>query len=299
MDDLRDILRQVRRIEIRARQAVAGIGAGSYRSRFKGQGMEFDEVREYVPGDDVRMIDWNVTARSGRPYIKRYIEERDLTVNVLVDCSGSMAFGAIPGLSHRSKMLCAAEAAAVISVTAMSNNDQIGALAFAEETLVHLSPKRGRKHVMRLVREVLAPRELVSPGSPAHALQELTRVQRRHSVCFVISDFLGEDPELAGSLQQAARRHDVIALRISDPAEARLPETRSPLAIADLEGDEVRVLSGSRANRARYARAYDEHRDRVAATFRGAGCELIDITTDGSVVGALTAFFRKRRRRAA
>ena len=123
MDELRDILRQVRRIELRARQAVAGVGAGAYRSRFKGQGMEFDEVREYTPGDDVRMIDWNVTARSGRPYVKRYQEERDLIVNVLVDASNSMRFGAIPGISPRSKMISAAEAAATIAVTAMKNND--------------------------------------------------------------------------------------------------------------------------------------------------------------------------------
>ena len=256
--------------------------------------MEFDEVREYTPGDDVRLIDWNVTARSGRPYVKRYQEERDLIVNVLVDCSNSMRFGAIPGFSERTKMLCAAEAAATIAVTAMNNNDQIGALTFTDRTKTHLAPKRGRAHVMRLVREIVTPQHDHHQGSVVHALEEFSRVQRRHSICFIISDFLSPEPKLSATLQQIARRHDVIGLRVSDPAEHALPKTRAPIALCDPEGNGVQMIAGSKTNRARYAAAYNTLRNDTKHAFRSANCDLIDLSTDQAVVHALAGFFRRR-----
>nr|MBA3938689.1 DUF58 domain-containing protein [Planctomycetota bacterium] len=172
-DGLAEILRQVKRIEIRTSRLVSGLAAGPYRSAFRGQGMAFEEVREYSPGDDVRSIDWNVTARAGAPYVKVFREERELTVFLLVDVSGSMRFGAIPRVSPRAKLALAAEAAAVVAVSALKNNDRIGLVTFSDRTEVHLAARKGRSHVARLLREVLASRAGTRPTDLAHALDEL------------------------------------------------------------------------------------------------------------------------------
>src|SRR4051812_28706505 len=193
MTDLKDILRQVKRIELRTNRLVSSLAAGRYRSAFRGQGMEFDEGREYTEGDDIRAIEWNVTARAGRPYVKVYREERELTVMLLVDVSASMRFGAIPGLSPRVKIALAAEAAAVVGVTALRNHDRIGLVLFSDRTELHLPARKGRGHAMRLVREVLAAPQLEGAARAtglAESLDELARVAKRRAVCFVVSDFI-------------------------------------------------------------------------------------------------------------
>lgn len=295
--DVADILRQVRRIELRTERLVTSLAAGGYRSAFKGQGMEFDEVREYAAGDDVRAIDWNVTARAGKPYVKVFREERELTIVLVVDVSASMRFGAIPGVSPRAKLALAAEAAAVVGVNALRNGDRLGLVLASDRTERHLAARKGRGHCLRVVREVLAPVDAARGTDLAHALDELVRVARRRAVCFVVSDFLGTDDRFVPALARAARRHDLIGLRVMDPGEAALPATSLPLAIVDPESGAHAVLANGRAARARYAAAWNGARDATAKAFRGAGCDLVDLTTTESAVSALLRFFRQRRRR--
>ncbi|MEK7414688.1 MAG: DUF58 domain-containing protein [Planctomycetota bacterium] len=300
MTDVADILRQVRRIELRTTRLVSSLAAGQYRSAFRGQGMEFDEVREYSTGDDVRAIDWNVTARAGKPYVKVFREERELTVQLLVDVSGSMRFGAIPGVSPRAKLALAAEAAAVVGVTALRNGDRLGLILFSDRTESHVPARRGRGHAMRVVREVLMPTSGSRPTDLVHALDELTRVSRKRTVCFLISDFLGDPakrPALAIALARASRRHDIVGLRVSDPGEATLPRGSSPLVLSDPEGSAVGVFANGSKARATYAAAWAEHRAASERLFRAGGCDLVDLATTESAVTALERFFRQRRRR--
>lgn len=295
-DPVKELLREVRRLELRSRAMVDSLGAGGYRSRFKGQGMEFEEVREYSQGDDVRHIDWNVSARAGRPYVKTFREERELCVNLLVDVSGSMRFGAIPGISSRTKQLLAAQAAAIVAVSALRNNDLIGLVAFSDRCETHLRPRKGRSHAMRLVRECLnlgGPRRRTDP---THALEEFLRTTPKRSIAFLVSDFLDLSPGFGAALARTARRHDLIGLRIADPAEATLPASSCPLPLADPEtGDEI-LVSASRSARRRYAGAYLAQRKVVEGLFGNAGCSLIDIAGD-SVFAAIRSFFQRRRRR--
>ena len=329
------ILAQVRRIEIRTERLVSSLTAGRFRSAFKGTGMEFDEVREYTVGDDVRSIDWNVTARAGKPFVKVFREERELSVVLAVDVSGSMRFGAIPGVSPRAKLALAAEAAAVVGVTALKNGDRLGLVSFTDRTEIHLPPRRGRGHALRVIREVLVPpesprSEVRGPRSPeeassgwfgnftgirrhktsdlgprtsdgratdlAHALDELVRVAKRRCVCFLISDFLHapeRQPAFATALARAARRHDLIGLRVADPAEAVLP-TAGPLVLDDPEGGGSAVLATSKAAANRYAAAYQAARATTTKQFAAAGCDLVDLSTDRGAFTALQAYFGGR-----
>lgn len=296
-----EILRQVKRIEIRTRRLVSSLAAGPYRSAFRGQGMVFEEVREYSAGDDVRLIDWNVTARAGHPYVKVFREERELTVFLLVDVSGSMRFGAIPGVSPRAKLALAAEAAAVVAVTALKNLDRIGLVTFSDRTELHLPARKGRGHVARLLREILAARAGTRPTDLAHALDELVRVSDKRAVCFLVSDFLfsqhATDLRFRDALARAARRHDVVGLRICDPAETALPEGSAPFVLQDPEGDGVGIFAGGAAARRAYADAWRSARDGISSSFRGAGCDLVELSTEQSAFTALARFFRERRRR--
>jgi uncharacterized protein (DUF58 family) len=296
-----EILRQVRRIEIRTNRLVSSLAAGPYRSAFRGQGMAFEEVREYVPGDDVRTIDWNVTARAGTPFVKVFREERELNTFLLVDISGSMRFGMIPGISPRAKLSLAAEAAAVVAITALRNNDRIGLVTFSDRTELHLPTRKGRGHVTRLLREVLASEATNRPTDLAHALDELAHVAKRRSVCFLISDFLftngANDLRFADSLARASRRHDVVGLRIADAAEATLPSGSSPLVLHSPEGEAMGVFANGTRARAAYAHAWQAARTHVEAAFRGADCDLVDLDTAHSAFSALSRFFRERRRR--
>ncbi len=299
MTDVAELLRQVRRIELRTEQLVSALAAGRYRSAFKGQGMEFDEVREYSPGDDVRVIDWNVTARAGKPYVKVFREERELTILLVVDASASMRFGAIPGMSPRVKLALAAEAAAVVGVNALRNNDRLGLILTSDRTELHLPARKGRGHAMRVIREVLAPTTSGRGTDLAHALDELARVVRKRCVCFLVSDFLsdGDQPQrFATALARAGRRHDVIGLRIADPAESDLP-AGGPLVLTDPETGATGVYAGGRGAQRRYREAWTTARLQTAKTFQAAGADLVELTTSDSAVNALMRFFRQRQRR--
>src|ERR1700694_4214611 len=231
----RDVLRQIRRVQIRARRAVEDLLGGEYHSVFKGMGMVFEEVREYQPGDDVRMIDWNVTARFGTPFIKRFVEERELTVVLLVDCSASQR----SGTHYQQKREVAAELAAVLAFSAIANNDKVGLVCCTDRVERFVPPRKGTRHVLRLIRDVLFFQPQRRGTSLREAIDYLNRVLHRRAIIFLLSDFLDRDFE--GALKRTGRRHDLIAVRISDPREEELPAV-GLLELEDAETGERLLL---------------------------------------------------------
>ncbi len=292
-----ELLRTVRRIEIKTRHLVSESLAGEYHAVFKGRGMAFDEVRPYQPGDEVRSIDWNVTARTGEPHVKRYVEERELTVLLLVDTSGSLSTGS----RGRAKRRLAAELAAVLAFSATTNNDRVGLIQFGGRLERVIPPRKGRRHVLRLVRELLA-----SPPSPGGsdlgaALDTLHHLQRRRGIVFLISDFAG--PAHPGlhrrKLLSTSRRHDLIAFELREPDEGRLPPA-GILWLEDAEtGQRVPVDSLQPAVRAAIAERSQAERQAVDRAFRDAGVDRVEIETVGDYTGALVRFFAGRVRRKA
>src|ERR1051325_10349719 len=230
----REIIRQIRRLQLRARRAVEDVLGGEYRSIFKGTGIAFEEVREYQPGDDIRTIDWNVTARMGHPFIKRFVEERELTVLLALDCSGSQHFGT----RLQQKREVAAELAAVVAFSAISNSDKVGLIQFTDRVEKFVPPRKGTRHVLRLIRDVLFFQPQGRGTSLRNALDYLNRVLHRRAIIFLLSDFIEQGFERA--LKRTARRHDLIAIRITDIRERELPN----VGLIDLEDAETggRVL---------------------------------------------------------
>lgn len=286
-----DVLRQVRRIHLRARRLVQTLLGGEYHSAFKGAGLSFEEVRDYQPGDDVRTIDWNVTARMGQPFIKRYVEERELTMILAVDVSASQRFGT----QQLSKRSVAAEIAALLALCAVSNNDRVGLIAFTGSVERFVPPKKGPRHVLRLLRDILAFEPEKKGTDLAAALDYLNKVQRRRAIVFLISDFLGSGFDDA--FRRAARKHDLIAVRTSDLREREWPAI-GLVRVEDAEtGRQTLIDTSSRAFREGFSA---RSRDRAAAftkLARGAQADLIEAGTDGTHFDALLAFFRKRDRR--
>src|SRR5438128_2302092 len=225
----REVIRQIRRLHVKARRAVEDLLGGEYHSVFKGRGIAFEEVREYQPGDDVRAIDWNVTARMGHPFIKRFIEERELTVMLLVDCSASHHFGT----GRYEKREVAAELAAILAFSAISNNDKVGLIAFTDAIERFVPPRKGTRHVLRLIRDVLYFQPQRRATSLHEGLDYLNRVLRRRSIVFLLSDFIDRGFERV--LKRTGRRHDLIAIRIADPREDELP----PVGLLELEDAET------------------------------------------------------------
>ncbi len=286
-----EALRQIRRIHIRTRRLVDGVFAGEYHSVFKGRGMEFADVREYVPGDDVRTIDWNVTARTGHPFVKRYVEERELTVMLLVDLSASGRFGSIAKL----KTEIATELCALLALSAIRNNDKVGLILFTDRIERFVPPQKGKDRALRVIREMLHVEPERRGTDLALALEYLHRISRRRSVAFLISDFLASGYERA--LRLARQRHDVIPICIFDRREASLPDL-GLIALQDLEtGEQVLVDSGSAAVR----RQYRDQRAAAAAArqhlFRGLGIDPIEVRTDQPYIRPLMRFFRQREKR--
>jgi len=286
----RELLRKIRKIEITTSRLVSNQLAGQYHSVFKGRGMEFEEVRPYSPGDDVRVIDWNVSARMNEPYIKRFTEERDRTVMLLVDMSASGIFGS----RTQSKREVAAEIAALVAFSAISNNDRVGLIVFTDTIELFVPPKKGKRHVLRVVREILgfepqSPRTDLSVG-----LDYLSKVARRRSVAFLISDFIADGWER--SLRIAAKRHDLVPVAIVDPLEEALPGL-GLVSFEDLESGELFEFDSSGPEA-------DEYRERVAAqardretTLRRLKLDFVNVRTDRPYVDALVEFFRARARR--
>jgi uncharacterized protein (DUF58 family) len=287
----REILRQIRRLQLRARRAVEDLLGGEYHSVFKGTGIAFEEVREYQPGDDIRAIDWNVTARMGHPFVKRFIEERERTVLLAVDCSGSQQFGT--GL--RQKREVAAELAAVLAFSAVSNNDRVGLVQFTDRVERFVPPRKGSRHVLRLIRDVLFF-EPVHHGTCLRAgLDFLNRVLRRRTIVFLLSDF--QDAGYESSFKRAGRRHDLIALRIADPAEETLPLV-GLMEMEDAEtGERLLVDTSDRDVRARFHANVNERRRALKQLAAQAHTDLVEVSTDGSHLDALVRFFRLRERR--
>src|SRR6516225_10222988 len=235
----REVIRQIRRLQLKARRAVEDLLGGEYHSVFKGAGIAFEEVRAYQPGDDIRTIDWNVTARMGQPFIKRFIEERELTVVLVVDCSGSHQFGT----RAQQKREVAAELAAVLAFSAISNNDRVGLVQFTDRVERFVPPRKATRHVLRLIRDVLFYQPQHRGTSLRAGLDYLNRVLHRRSIVFLLSDFL--DRDFDGPLKRTGRRHDLVAVRITDPGEEELPAV-GLLEVEDAEsGRRMLVDTGS------------------------------------------------------
>lgn len=289
----RELLQKVRRIEIRSRRAVNDVFAGRYHSVFKGRGMEFDEVREYVPGDDIRVIDWNVTARTGVPHIKKFTEEREMTVMLLVDISGSNDFGG----AARLKRDLAAETAALLALSAARNNDRIGLILFSDRVEKHLPPRKGTAaHVLRMIRDVLEHRPQSRRTDARPALDFLNHTVTRRAVTFLISDFIFpagyEKP-----LKITARRHDLVAVTIADRREQAWPKA-GVIEWTDPEsGRRVLADTSDAAVRRALLLAQQERSETLGRLLSRAGVDRIDLFTDEPCDRAFMKFFRQRSRR--
>jgi uncharacterized protein (DUF58 family) len=287
-----DVLRQVRRLELRTRRLVDSRFAGDYRSLFKGQGMEFAEVREYQPGDEVRAIDWNVSARMGRPFVKRYVEERELTVVLALDVSGSAQFGT----AARFKAELVGELAAVLALAAVRNNDRIGLLCFTDRVEHALPPRKGRRHALRLVRDLLTLRPAGARTAFAAPLERLGRLLPHRSVVFVCSDFLA--PDLERPLARLAQRHDVIAVTIVDPAESELPDVGAARLVDPETGEIVDVDTSDPAVREWFAAQVAAEERARQSLFGRLGIDEVRVRTDTGYIEPLLGFFQARARRA-
>jgi uncharacterized protein (DUF58 family) len=295
----RELLKQVRLIELRTRGLVNSIFSGEYQSVFRGQGMEFSEVREYEPGDDVRNIDWNVTARTGEPYVKKHVEERELTVLLVVDLSGSEQFGT----RGRFKAELAAELAAVLALSAVRNNDRVGLIIFSDHIEHVVPPRKGRRNALRLIRDVLAFRPTGRGTDIPGALDYAARLLAHRGIIFLLSDFAprGDTDEadrarFEKTLRLVSRRHDVIGISIADPAELVLPDI-GLVAIEDPEtGELAYVDTGGSGVREVFGAALARERIETRRLFRRLGVDEIEVRTDVPYVRPLLAFFHRRER---
>jgi uncharacterized protein (DUF58 family) len=288
-----EVMQKIRRIQIRTNHLVNDILAGQYESVFKGQGMEFHEVREYVPGDDIRSIDWNVTARTNAPYVKLLSEERELTVMLLVDASASGRFGSVSQLKNE----LAAELCAVLAFSAIKNNDKVGLIIFTDDVELYVPPSKGRQHVLRVIREVLYFKPKGVRTSIVSALNFMNKVIRRRAVTFLVSDFMAEGFET--TLRIANRRHDVIAVSVTDPREEVLPNV-GLASLRDAEsGQEVLVDTGNARVREQYKVAMLKRVKARNEIFARTRVDAIHVRTDKSYVDEIYKFFRMRERRIA
>lgn len=286
-----EVLKKVRRIQIVTSAMVNDFFAGQYHSAFKGLGMEFEEVREYQPGDDVRTIDWNVTARSGRPFVKRFREERELTVVLLVDVSASQDFGTRSQL----KSELVAELGATLAFSAISNNDKVALIQFTDRIEQFVPARKGTRHVLRVVRELLYHEPLGRGTDVAAALQFLDNVLDRRGVVFLVSDF--QAPDFSNSLRIVRHRHDLIPILVRDPREQQLPPVRYVDLLNPETGEVLLIDTTSQTFRRRFAEGAVSRRERLLGTFRRLGLDMIDVVTGESFVEPLRRFFRTRGKR--
>ena len=288
-----ELMNKIRRIELRTRRMVNDSFAGEYHSVFKGQGMAFDEVRPYQPGDEIRAIDWNVTARTGEPYVKRYVEERELTVMLVVDMSASEDFGSV----NRFKREVAAEITAVLSFAATTNNDKVGLLIFTDRIELFIPPRKGRKHVLRLVRELLAFEPKGTGTDIKLALDTVNQILKRRSILFLVSDFIADPRTYRAELDMTNKRHDVIAVDLSDPLESGLADV-GLIALEDPETGAVAwVDTGDKQWRTAFRQRLARQRDATRGALRRAGVDHIPIHTHEDYTVPLTNFFRQRAKR--
>ncbi len=291
---LAEVMRQVRRIDLRTRGLVASQFTGEYHSVFKGQGIEFVEVREYVPGDDVRTIDWNVSARTGQTFVKKYVEERELTVLLAIDLSASQRWGT----RGRMKSEMVPEVAATLAMSAVRNNDRVGLLVFTDRVEAFVPPQKGRRHALRILRDLLVFRPVGRGTDLAAALEHARRVLRSRSIVFLLSDFRlpgGERGALERALRGVAARHDVIPVVLADPADARVPEV-GVLRVVDPETGRAAYVDTDVAAE-RFGKQAQAERGELRRLFRRLGMDEIELRTDAPVSAAVLSFFRRRERR--
>ncbi len=288
----KEVLKKIRRIEIRTKRLVNDLFSGEYHSTFKGQGMEFEEVRQYEPGDDIRLIDWNVTARTGYPHIKKFREERELSVVLLVDASSSGKFGT----RERFKSETAAELCALLAFSAIKNSDKVGLIIFTDKIEKFVPPQKGRGHVLRLIREILYFEPQGIKTDIAGALEYFNKVIRRKSVVFLVSDFLSSN--FYKPLQIANNKHDVIAVKISDPRETSF-DNIGMIELEDAETGEVFMIdTGSKEFRREFAARAEEDNLALKKGFQMINMDFINIRTDQSYIVPLISFFKMREKRA-
>jgi len=290
--DISELLKKVRRIELKTRGVVRDGMAGAYHSCFKGEGIDFDDFREYQHGDEVRSIDWNVTARMNAPYVKKFAEERELTVFLIVDVSASNNYGS----QSQSKRELAAEIAAVMAFSALQNKDKVGLILFSNKVELSLPPKRGAGHVLRVVREILWNTPSETQTNAADALRMLTNASSKRCLAFLISDFLFDPASQA--VHSAAAKHDLVAVQVSDPAEDELPAA-GVLRLEDPEtGAQVEVNTSNPAVRAMYKRERAQWQNELTSFFRKNSIDMIQLSTakDADYVPALRSFFDRRQR---
>ena len=291
--DPKEILRKIRRLELRTRRLVSSTFAGQYHSVFKGRGMNFEEVREYAPGDEIRSIDWNVTARMNTPYVKKFTEEREMTVMLVVDVSASGTFGSV----NLSKRELAAEVASILAFSAINNNDKVGLLLFSDDVELFIPPKKGRLHTLRLIREMLYFEPKGRGTNLAGALDYLNRVISRRAVVFIISDFIA--PNFEKALTVSSRRHDVVAMPVSDPGESNLPDV-GIITLEDAEtGEQIDINTGSRAVRRGLADLEEIRKKAMNKLFRSRRIDAVPLSTTEDYLLALRVFFEQRERRLA
>ena len=287
-----EILRQVKLLELRTRGLVNSVFTGEYRSVFKGQGMEFSEVREYQPGDEVRTIDWNVTARMRRPFVKRYIEERELTVMLAVDLSGSERFGTV----RRFKSELASELAAVLAMSAVRNNDRVGVVLFTDRIEYVVPPRKGRKHVLRILRDLLTFEPVGKGTDIAGLIDHLARTLKQKTIVFLISDFVAGNIERP--LKILAQRHDVVAVSVEDPSERMLPDIGLARFVDPETGITLEIDTSSPQVRREYETQVDDERNARKSLLRRLAIDEVPVRTDGNYIEPLLKFFRSRETQA-
>lgn len=286
-----ELAKKIKILQITTRKVVNDVLAGEYGSVFRGRGMEFDEVREYMPGDEIRSIDWNVTARTGTPYVKRFVEERELTVIFLVDLSASGAFGSVRKLKNE----VAAELCSLLAFSAVKNNDKVGLIVFTDQVEMFIPPKKGTQHVLRVIRELLDFKPRQAKTDIVGALDYLGKVTTKKAVVFLVSDFQAEGFEK--SMRVISKRHDLVAVTVVDPREVNLPDV-GLVELEDAEtGEIILVDTSSLAVRKRYEKLGREQSARFRELFASMGVDQIEVRTDKDYVPNLVKFFRMRERR--
>jgi uncharacterized protein (DUF58 family) len=288
-----EILRKIRSLEIKTKGLVQTIFAGDYHSVFKGRGMNFEDVREYQPGDEIRAIDWNVTARLGTAFVKKFTEERELTVVLVVDVSASGNFGSV----SQSKRELAAEVACLLAFSAIRNNDKVGLLLFSDRVELFIPPKKGRSHTLRIIREILFFEPAGRGTAPALALDYLNKVVTRRAVVFFVSDF--QTGDFSRELSVSGRRHDFIAIHVQDQREEMLPNV-GIITLEDAEtGEQLEINTADRSTRARFSAMAETHRAELNRTLRRNSIDAISLRTGEDYLPALRSFFKQRERRLA
>src|SRR5256885_10847977 len=288
-----EILKKIRTLEIKTKGLVETVFAGNYHSVFKGRGMNFEDVREYQPGDDIRAIDWNVTARLGNAFVKKFTEERELTVMLIVDVSASGNFGS----AAQSKRELAAEVACLLAFSAIRNNDKVGLILFTDRVELFIPPKKGRSHTLRLIREILFFEPIGRGTDPALALDYLNKIVTRRAVVFFISDF--QAPDFSHALAVSGRRHDFVAIHIQDEREKVLPNV-GLITLEDAEtGEQIEINTGDRNVRTQFSDSAEHNARELTRTLRRNNIDAITLRTSEDYLPALRSFFKQRERRVA